>query len=47
MHMAKKILSVLSIVGISALALFFLSDSMSNKDILKSNMVGKFTLLLF
>lgn len=34
--MAKKILLILSIVVISALALFFLSDSMSNKDILKS-----------
>lgn len=34
--MAKKIIPVISIVIITAFGLFFLSDSSSNKDVLKS-----------
>ncbi|GKS67783.1 hypothetical protein YTPLAS73_13300 [Nitrosarchaeum sp.] len=36
MHMAKKILPIISIFVITALGLFFLSDSSSNKNVLKS-----------
>jgi len=34
--MAKKIIPIISVVIITALGLFFLSDSSSNKDVLKS-----------
>ena len=34
--MAKKIILIISVVIITALVLFFLSDSSSNKDVLKS-----------
>lgn len=34
--MAKKIIPIISIVIITALGLFFISDSSSNKDVLKS-----------
>ena len=34
--MAKKIIPIISIVVISVLGVFFLSDSNSNKDVLKS-----------